>query len=119
VTRVRSPRFSVRPLLLALLGLSLLSPLTALAQEDELPDAGTQVPPPDAGDEEPEDTTGRIVEVCRTTSDCSPRFACDDGRCRYQGTRQAERVGCMLGPEGAVAMVGFGLVAGLRRRAGH
>ena len=107
----------MRPLLLAL---SLLAPLTALAQQDEQPDAGTQAPPPDAGgEEEEEDGTGRIVEVCKTTSDCSPRFACDDGRCRYQGTRQAERVGCMLGPEGAVAMVGFGLVAGLRRRAGH
>jgi hypothetical protein len=113
-----------RPRLLALAlaaALPLLAPSTALAQEEGgLPDAGAQQPAPeaDAGtEEEPEDTTGRIVEVCKQTSDCSPRFACDDGRCRYQGTRKAERVGCMLGPEGAVAMVGLGLVAGLRRRA--
>jgi hypothetical protein len=113
----------VRPLLLALaLAVPLLASPAAFAQEeDEQPDAGTQgpAPEPDAGVEEPEDTTGRIVEVCKQTSDCSPRFACDEGRCRYQGTRKAERVGCMLGPEGAVAMVGFGLVAGLRRRAGR
>jgi len=112
----------VRPLLLALgLALPLLAPLAARAQTEGPADAGTQgpAPLPDAGtEEEPEDTTGRIVEVCRETADCSPRFVCDDGRCRYQGTRQAERVGCMLGPEATVAMVGFGLVAGLRRRRG-
>ena len=68
--------------------------------------------------EEPpdEDTTGRIVEVCRETYDCSPRFVCDDGKCRYTGTREAERVGCMFGPTATLSLVGFGLIAGLRRR---
>ena len=104
------------PLLLALLAAG--HPAAALAQQDEQPDAGS-LPgaPPDAGDEPPdEDTTGHIVEVCRVTADCSPRFACDNGKCRYQGTREAKRVGCMLGPEGTVALIGLGLVAASRRR---
>ena len=109
-----------RPLLLSLvLAAALLTPYDALAQlEGEQPDAGQPGPPPDAGVEEPpdEDTTGRITEVCRETYDCSPRFVCDDGRCRYTGTREAERVGCMLGPTGTLTLVGFGLIAGLRRR---
>ncbi len=110
-----------RPLLLSLdfAAAALSPPHVALAQqEDGQPDAGQPGPPPDAGVEEPpdEDTTGRIVEVCRETYDCSPRFVCDDGRCRYTGTREAERVGCMLGPTATLALVGFGVVASLRRR---
>jgi hypothetical protein len=110
-----------RPLLLSLvLTLSaLLVPQAALAQqEDGQPDAGQPGPPPDAGVEEPpdEDTTGRIVEVCRETYDCSPRFVCDNGRCRYTGTREAERVGCMFGPTATLSLVGIGLLVGARRR---
>jgi hypothetical protein len=96
-----------------------LAPGAALAQVDEQPDAGTQGPggPPDAGgDEEEEDTTGRIVEVCRDTPDCSPRFVCDNGRCRYNGTREAERVGCMFGPQATLLLVGVGLAVGAGRR---
>lgn len=110
-----------RPLLLALalaLG-SLLTPQVAFAQQgDGQPDAGQPGPPEDAGVEEPpdEDTTGRIVEVCRETYDCSPRFVCDNGRCRYTGTREAERVGCMLGPTATLSLVGIGLLVGARRR---
>nr|WP_304503084.1 MULTISPECIES: MXAN_6627.5 family MYXO-CTERM protein [Myxococcaceae] len=98
--------------------LAVAHPRAALAQVDEEPDAGSLPgPTPDAGEEPPdEDTTGHIVEVCRVTADCSPRFACDSGRCRYQGTREAKRVGCMLGPEGTVALIGLGLVATARRR---
>lgn len=119
----------MRRLLLAL-GL-LLAPFPGLAQQ-EPPDAGpalqedggTDVPDggsvgnggADRDNEEGGDHTGRVVTTCRSSSDCSPRFSCSDGTCRYTGIRQAERVGCMLGPEAALALVGVTLVGAWRRK---
>lgn len=36
--------------------------------------------------------------------------------CRYTGIRQAERVGCLLGPEDTLAVVGLGRAVAARRR---
>lgn len=115
----------MRPLLLCL-GL-LLAPLASPAQEaldgvdafqadggtggrDEPPDDGV-----DPGGEEGDDNTGRVVTRCHSSRDCSPRFTCKEGRCRYTGVRQAERVGCLLGPEAALVLVGLTLAAVHRR----
>jgi hypothetical protein len=117
-------RFRVRPCVLAalvLLGLGV-APFAA-AQEAE--DAGINVPVPDASvgeggadrdNPEGEDGVGRVVIKCRTSTDCSPRFTCSQGQCQYSGIREADRVGCLLGPEAAVMMVGVGLIAAWRRR---
>ena len=131
----------MRRLLLSL-GL-LLAPLTGLAQvEDGAPssvsafqadggsgdggtaDGGTGGPDggsvgnggADRDNEEGDDHTGRVVTTCRSTSDCSPRFTCSDGTCRYTGIRQADRVGCMLGPEAALVIMGLTLVGAWRRK---
>ena len=102
------------------LTLSLLAPLGARAQE-EPSDAG--VYPPDAsGGEQPgtpegdgDDGVGRPAGPCRSTSDCSARFTCSQGKCRYTGIREAERVGCLFGPADTLALVGLGLVVARRR----
>ena len=126
----------MRRLLLSL-GL-LLAPLPGLAQAEEgAPDtvSASQVDGgpgdggigvPDGGsvgnggadrdNEEGGDHTGRVVVTCRSTSDCSPRFTCNDGMCRYTGIREAERVGCMLGPEAALVLVGLTLAGAYRRK---
>lgn len=71
----------------------------------------------DRDNPEGEDTTGRVVVDCRSSSDCSPRFTCQDRKCRYSGIRDADRVGCLVGgPEAAIGLVGLGLVAAWRRR---
>jgi len=116
--------------LLLSLGL-LLAPLNGLAQQgppDAGPasqeDGGTGVPDggsvgnggADRDNEESGDHTGRVVTTCRSSSDCSPRFSCSDGLCRYTGIRQAERVGCMLGPEAALMLVGLTLAGACRRK---
>nr|AYM52652.1 hypothetical protein [Aggregicoccus edonensis] len=120
----------MRRLLLAL-GL-LLVPLTGLAQagdtEDvsalQLLDGGLGAPDggsqggggADRDNEEGDDHSGRVVTSCRSTSDCSPRFTCQEGTCRYTGIRQAERVGCMLGPEATLVVMGLTLVGACRRK---
>ncbi|XXF77326.1 hypothetical protein P2318_30385 [Myxococcaceae bacterium GXIMD 01537] len=106
----------------------LLLPLASLAQEDALlpaalEDGGTADAPDgsvgnggaDRDNEEGDDHTGRVVTSCRSSRDCSPRFSCDKGTCRYTGVRQAERVGCLLGPEAALVLVGLTLAAVHRR----
>ncbi len=117
--------------LLLCLGL-LLAPLATLAQEapegvsayqaDGGTDGGPGAPDASVGNggadrdnEESGDHTGRVVISCRSSSDCSPRFSCRDGTCRYTGVREAERVGCMLGPEAALVVMGLTLVASRRR----
>jgi hypothetical protein len=71
----------------------------------------------DRDNPEGEDTTGRVIVNCRSSSDCSPRFTCNQGKCHYSGIREAERVGCLIGgPEAAIGLVGLGLVAVWRRR---
>lgn len=70
----------------------------------------------DRDNPEGEDSTGRVVVNCRSSSDCSPRFTCTHGKCHYSGIREAERVGCLLGPEAAIGLAGLGLVAAWRRR---
>jgi hypothetical protein len=116
------PRLS---LLAALLFLGFGVPRLAHAAEGE--DAGISLPAPDASvgeggadrdNEEGEDGVGRVVIKCRTSGDCSPRFTCSRGQCQYSGIREAERVGCLLGPEAAVVVVGLGLAAAWRRRGG-
>jgi MYXO-CTERM domain-containing protein len=111
-------------LLAAMLGLGLGTSLSARAQQGGGEDGGISAPP-DAGsvgeggadrdNPEGEDSTGRIVVNCRNSSDCSPRFSCTQGKCRYSGVREAERVGC-LGSEGALGVVGLGLAVAWRRR---
>lgn len=82
-----------------------------------VPDASVGEGGPDRDNPEGEDGVGRVVVNCRSTSDCSPRFSCQQGKCRYSGIREAERVGCLGGPEAAMVLVGVGLAVVLRRRA--
>ena len=53
-------------------------------------------------------------EVCRSSRDCSPRFICQEGQCRYSGVRKAEQHGCVLGAEAALVLVGAAVI-GTRR----
>ncbi|MFL5348333.1 MAG: MXAN_6627.5 family MYXO-CTERM protein [Hyalangium sp.] len=111
-------------LLAILLGLGLGAPSLAWAQDagtDEdggvsTPDASVGGGGADRDNPEGDDNTGRVVTNCRSSNDCSPRFSCDDGKCRYTGVRDATRVGCLLGPEGALVLAGLGLVSVWRRR---
>ena len=110
-----TPRCRLLPSLV--FALSLLASSGARAQ-----DAGTPYPPDaSVGGEQPdlpegEDDVGRPGGACRSTSDCTPRFSCSQGRCRYTGIREAERVGCLLGPADTLALVGLGLIVARRRR---
>jgi hypothetical protein len=92
-------------------------------------DGGTGVPDggaPDGGsvgnggadrdNEEGDDHSGRVVTSCRSTSDCSPRFTCQQGTCHYTGIREAERVGCLLGPEATLVVMGLTLAGAWRRK---
>jgi MYXO-CTERM domain-containing protein len=117
-----SPRTCLLALLLVL-GLGV--PSSTWAQVGDGEDAGVPGSTPDASvgeggadrdNPEGEDGTGRVVVDCRSSGDCSPRFSCQQGKCRYTGVREAERVGCLLGPEAALVLVGVGLVASWRRR---
>src|SRR3954471_15895564 len=111
-------------LLTVLLGLGLGIPALARAQDagaqedggvSSAPDASVGEGGADRDNPEGEDGTGQVIRNCRRSSDCSPRFTCHDGTCQYSGIREAQRVGCMLGPEAAVVLVGLGLVAVWRR----
>ncbi|MDC0713071.1 hypothetical protein POL68_31705 [Stigmatella sp. ncwal1] len=110
-------------LLLWCLGLAL--PLPGHADDGGI-DGGEVAPTPDASvgeggadrdNPEGEDGVGRVVINCHSSTDCSPRFRCQQGKCQYTGIREAERVGCLLGPEAALMLTGLGLAA-LRRRKG-
>jgi len=99
-----------------------MSPL-ASAQQSE--DGGINIPAPDASvgeggadrdNPEGEDGVGRVPVKCRNSGECAPRFTCSGGRCQYSGIREAERVGCLLGPEAAVVLVGLGMIAAWSRR---
>jgi MYXO-CTERM domain-containing protein len=88
-------------------------------------DGGEVAPAPDASvgeggadrdTPEGEDGVGRVPLTCHRTSDCAARFSCQAGRCQYTGLREAERVGCLLGPEAAVGLLGLGLAARWRRK---
>jgi hypothetical protein len=105
--------------------LTLLPPLAAQAQDAGLPDGGSVYDIPDASvggggadrdNPEGDDSTGRPGGSCRSGADCASRFSCTQGQCRYTGIRQAERVGCLLGPEDTLAVVALGLVLVARRR---
>jgi hypothetical protein len=106
------------------LPLALLLPLAVLAQEDagtrdagsvyDVPDASVGSGGADRDNEENED--GRPGGACRTGTDCPARFSCTQGMCRYTGIRQADRVGCLLGPEDTLAVVGLGLALAAWRR---
>lgn len=105
--------------------LALAVPVLASAQGDGgIPDAGSIYDIPDASvggggadqdNPEGDDTIGPGGS-CRTSGDCAARFSCSQGLCRYTGIRQAERVGCLLGPADTLAVVGLGLVVAARRR---
>ncbi len=116
---------ALRTCLLAfLLALGLAAPALAWAAQGEaLEDGGISTPDASVGEggadrdnPEGEDGVGRVVENCRTSSDCSPRFTCNNGKCRYTGIRDANRVGCLVGPEAALVLAALGLVAVWRRR---
>ncbi len=99
--------------LLSCLALAPLPPLTAPAQEDagrvdDMPDASVGSGGADRDSPEGEDSTGRPGGACRSGDDRAARFS-------DTGIRQAERVGCLLGPEEPLARVGLGLVAARRR----
>nr|AYM53908.1 hypothetical protein [Corallococcus coralloides] len=81
-----------------------------------LPDASVGEGGADRDNEEGEGGAGRVNTVCRSTRDCSARFTCQDGTCRYTGVRQAKTHGCMLGPEAALFIVGLAAVAAPRRK---
>jgi hypothetical protein len=106
------------------LTLTLLLPLASRAQDAGLQDAGSVYDIPDASvggggadrdNPEGDDSTGRPGGTCRSGADCAARFSCSQGQCRYTGIRQAERVGCLLGPEDTLAVVALGLVLAARR----
>jgi len=111
-------------LLTVAIGLGLGAPFVAHAQLGGDEDGGISASPDasvgeggaDRDNPEGEDGVGRVVVNCRSSSDCSPRFSCTQGKCRYSGIREAERVGCLGGTEAAVVVVGLGLVAAWRRR---
>jgi MYXO-CTERM domain-containing protein len=112
-------------LLAVTLSLGLGASFSARAQQGDAADGGSTFPA-DAGsageggadrdNPEGEDSTGRVVVNCRSSNDCSPRFTCNHGKCHYSGIREADRVGCLLGPEAAIGLAGMGLVAAWRRR---
>lgn len=117
---------ALRPSLLAvLICLGLGAPSAVWAQDtgaaedggvSSAPDASVGEGGADRDNPEGEDGVGRVVVNCRSSSDCSPRFSCSQGKCRYSGVREAERVGCLVGPEAAMVLVGLGLVSVFRRR---
>ncbi|WP_224244677.1 MXAN_6627.5 family MYXO-CTERM protein [Hyalangium gracile] len=120
-----SPPTSRARLLAVLLCLGLGAPTLAWAQaggasEDGgvsmTPDASVGEGGADRDNPEGEDGVGRVVVNCHSSNDCSPRFTCNQGKCKYSGVREAERVGCLLGPEAALVLTGLGLVAARRRR---
>ncbi|WP_426755188.1 MXAN_6627.5 family MYXO-CTERM protein [Myxococcus sp. Y35] len=101
--------------------LPLLLPVGALAQSDGgldagLPDASVGEGGADRDNPEGDDNTGRVNTSCRSTRDCSPRFSCDNGFCRYTGVRQVDQQGCVLGAQAALVIVGLAAVGGYRRR---
>lgn len=105
--------------------LALALPALARAQDGGIPDSGILYDVPDASvgkggadqdNPEGDDTAGRGGGACRTSGDCAARFSCSQGTCRYTGIRQAERVGCLLGPQDTLAVVGLGLAVAARRR---
>lgn len=118
-----SPNFRTY-LLAVMLTLGLGASFSARAQQSGSEDGG--IPSADAGsageggadrdNPEGDDSTGRVVVDCRSSSDCSPRFSCQNRKCKYSGIRDADRVGCLVGPEAAIGLAGLGLVAVWRRR---
>jgi hypothetical protein len=112
-------RLPLRTCLLALL-LGLGTTLSAHAEDagvpPSAPDASVGEGGADRDNPEGEDGVGRVIINCRSSSDCSPRFTCSQGKCRYSGIREAERAGCLLGPETAALLMGLGLAVALRRR---
>jgi hypothetical protein len=107
------------------LTLTLFLPLATWAQDAGTRDGGSVYDIPDASagsggadrdNPEGDDTTGRGGGSCRSSAECATRFSCSQGQCRYTGIRQAERVGCLLGPEDTLAVVGLGVVVAARRR---
>ncbi|HEX5749941.1 MAG TPA: MXAN_6627.5 family MYXO-CTERM protein [Archangium sp.] len=112
------------------LPLALLLPRAVHAQQDagtrdagsvyDVPDASVGGGGADRDNPEGDDSTGRPGGACRSGNDCAARFSCTQGVCRYTGIRQADRVGCLLGPEDSLAVVGLGLGLALaaRRRGG-
>lgn len=123
-----STRHPLRSHVVGLLAcLPLLLPAVSLAQSpsDGGADGGIPISLPDASlgeggadrdNEEGEGGVGRVNTFCRSTRDCSPRFTCQDGTCRYTGVRKADTPGCMLGPEAALVLVGLAAVAAPRRK---
>ncbi|MFP2931184.1 MXAN_6627.5 family MYXO-CTERM protein [Pyxidicoccus sp. 3LG] len=115
-----STRHPFRSHVLGLLAcLPLVLPAVALAQSDGgilTPDASVGEGGPGRDNEEGEGGVGRVNEVCRSTRDCSPRFTCQEGHCRYVGVRQAEQHGCLLGPEAALVMVGLAALGARRKK---
>jgi hypothetical protein len=103
---------------IALLPLLLL-PLAGSASDggilDDLPDASVDTGGGNQDNPEGEDGRGP-GGTCGSSRDCAMRFGCVQGRCRYVGVREAERVGCLLGPEEGLAGVGLALVGARRRR---
>ncbi|MCP3139461.1 MXAN_6627.5 family MYXO-CTERM protein [Pyxidicoccus xibeiensis] len=100
--------------------LPLVLPFAALAQTPSdggisIPDASVGEGGPDRDNEEGEGGAGRVNTVCRSTRDCSPRFTCHEGTCRYTGVRQAEQ-GCVLGAEAALVLVGLAALGARQRR---
>lgn len=117
------PTSRLLPRLALVLALAL--PVLASAQSDggirdagsiyDIPDASVGGGGADQDNPEGDDTIGP-GGACRTSGDCAARFSCSQGLCRYTGIRQAERVGCLLGPSDTLAVVGLGLVVAVRRR---
>ncbi|MCE9670634.1 hypothetical protein LY474_22770 [Myxococcus stipitatus] len=118
-----SSLWSSRALGLALLAcLPLLLPASALGQTGDggviigVPDASSGEDGAERDNPEEDDGTGRVVTSCRSTKDCSPRFTCQSGSCRYTGVRKADQQGCVLGAEAALLIVGLAAVAIPRRK---
>jgi hypothetical protein len=113
------PVSPARLLMLCLVPAALLA-LSVRAEDggvlEQVPDASVGEGGADRDNPEGEDGVGP-GGTCRSSRDCAARFGCVEGRCRYVGVRQAERAGCLLGPEDGLAVAGLALgVAALGRR---
>lgn len=60
---------------------------------------------------EGDDSTGRVTELCRSSSDCNQGFACAGGRCRWSGFRKATTEGCLATlTVQSLALLGIGAI---------
>jgi hypothetical protein len=83
--------------------------------DGSLPDASVGQGGADRDNPEGEQGADRVATSCRASRDCNQGFTCQNGRCNYVGYRKGERVGCLVGADGAGIAI-IALSRALRRR---